>query len=125
MDVKQFLGAFSAMIVRIVITVIVIFLVYKGAVMAYDFGYNVFADIPVSEGEGRTVSVIVSNGQSAKQIGALLEEKGLVKDKNLFWVQEMLSDFHGKIVPGTYELNTAMPVEEMLKVMCNVEEETE
>ena len=122
MDIKQLLGAFSATIFRIVLAVIVIIFVYKAAVTAYDFGFNVFADIPVSEGEGRTVSVVVSNPNNTKELGAVLEQKGLIRDKNVFYIQEKLSDYHGKLEAGTYELNTAMSVEKMLRTMCNMEE---
>lgn len=125
MDIKQLLGAFSATIFRIVVAVIVIIFVYKASVTAYDFGFNVFADIPVSEGEGRTVSVVVSNPGDTKELGAVLEQKGLIRDKNVFYVQERLSDYHGKLASGTYELNTAMSVEDMLRIMCNMEEITE
>lgn len=125
MDVKQLLGAITAMIFKIAIAAIVIIAVFKCAVGAYDFGFQVFADIPVASGEGRTVSVIISENQDTKDIGALLEEKGLIKDKKLFYVQEKLSEYKDMIQPGTYELSTAMSVEKMLEVMCNVEEEEE
>lgn len=125
MDIKQLLGAITAMILKIAIAAVVIIVVFKCAVGAYDFGFQVFADIPVSSGEGRTVSVIISENQDTKDIGALLEEKGLIKDKKLFYVQEKLSEYKDMIQPGTYELSTAMSVEKMLEVMCNVEEEEE
>lgn len=125
MDIKQLLGAITAMILKIAIAAVVIIAVFKCAVGAYDFGFQVFADIPVSAGEGRTVSVIISANQDTKDIGALLEEKGLIKDKKLFYVQEKLSEYKDMIQPGTYELSTAMSVEEMLEVMCNAEEEEE
>ena len=60
MDVKQLLGAVSATIIKIVVAVIIIVSVFRLAVYAYDFGYQVFADMPVSEGEGRIVSVFSS-----------------------------------------------------------------
>lgn len=123
MDVKQLLGAISAMVIKIAIAAVVIIAVFKGAVAAYDFGFQVFADIPIAEGEGRTVSVIISENQDSMDIGALLESKGLIKNKYLFYVQEMLSDYKDMIQPGVYELSTAMSVADMLEVMCNVEEE--
>ena len=123
MDVKQLLGAITAMIARIALAAVVIIVVFKLAVGAYDFGFQVFADIPVDEGDGRTVSVTISENQDSKDIGELLENKGLIRDAKLFYVQEMLSDYKGQIKPGTYELNTAMSVEEMLEVMGGTDEE--
>ena len=51
MNVKQLLGAVTGMIIKIAIAAVVIIFVFKAAVSAYDFGFQLFADIPVSEGE--------------------------------------------------------------------------
>lgn len=123
MNAKQLLGAISAMIIKTALAVVIIVVVFKLAVSAYDFGYQVFADIPVSDGEGRIVSVVVSEGQSSKELAKLLEQKGLINNAYVFYVQERLSDYKDKIQPGVYELSTAMNSEEMLEVLCRVEEE--
>lgn len=123
MDIKQLLGAITAMIARIAIAAVVIIVVFKLAVGAYDFGFQVFADIPKDEGDGRTVSVVISVDQDSKDVGKLLENKGLIDNANVFYVQEMLSEYKDQIKPGTYELNTAMSVEEMLEIMCGQDEE--
>ena len=123
MDIKQLLGAITAMIARIAIAAVVIIVVFKLAVGAYDFGFQVFADIPKDEGDGRTVSVVISADQDSKDVGKLLENKGLIDNANVFYVQEMLSEYKDQIKPGTYELNTAMSVEEMLEIMCGQDEE--
>ncbi|MBO5032752.1 MAG: endolytic transglycosylase MltG [Lachnospiraceae bacterium] len=125
MNIKQLLGAISAMIIKIALAAVIIAVVFKLAVYAYDFGYQVFADTPISEGEGRTVSVVVSEGQSIREVARLLEQKGLVKDANVFYVQERLSDYKDMLKPGTYELSTAMNSEEMLQILCDAEAEQE
>ena len=55
MNVKQLLGAISATIIKVLVAAAIIIVVFRLAVYAYNFGYQVFADEPVSEGEGRTV----------------------------------------------------------------------
>ena len=125
MNAKQLLGAISAMIVRIVVAAAIIAVVYKLAISAYDFGYQIFADVPMSEGSGRTVSVVVSEGQSSKELAKMLEQKGLIKDANVFYIQEQLSDYKDMIKPGTYELSTAMNSEQMLAILCDVQAEQE
>ena len=125
MDVKQLLGAIGAMLVKIVLSAAVISIVFKLAVAAYDFGFNLFADIPMDEGEGRTVSVVISENQDTMDIAKMLEEKGLIRDAKMFFVQEKLSDYKDQTVSGTYELNTAMSIEEMLAVLYDNGEMTE
>lgn len=118
MDTKQLLGAIVATIVKIAVAAAVIVVVFRLAIGAYNFGYSVFADIPISSGEGRTVSVTVSENQDEKELAKMLEQKGLIKDANVFYVHDRLSDYKGKLKAGTYELSTAMTAEEMLAVMC-------
>ena len=125
MNAKQLLAAISAMIARIAVASVIIVVVFKLAISAYDFGYQIFADIPVSVGEGRTVSVVVSEGQSSRELAKLLEQKGLIKDAKVFYIQERLSDYKDMLKPGTYELNTAMNSEQMLETLCGIQEEQE
>lgn len=122
MNIKQLLGAISAMLIQTAAAAAVIVVVFKLAIAAYDFGYQVFADIPVSVGEGTVVSVVVSEQQSSKDLAKALEERGLINYSYVFYIQEQLSDdYRGKIKPGTYELNTAMSSEQMLEILCHVE----
>ncbi len=51
------------------------------------------------------------------EIAKLLEEKKLIKDKNVFRIQYMLSEYKGEIEPGSYVLNTSQTAEEMLRVV--------
>lgn len=125
MDIKQLLGAVGAMLFRIVFWAATIIVVFKLAVWGYDFGFNLFADIPIDQENGRTVHVVISESYDAKMVGKMLEEKGLIRDANMFYIQERLSDYKNQIVAGTYELNTGMSMEEMLAVICNSEGTTE
>lgn len=115
------------MIIKIVVFAFIIMFLYRAAVTAYDYGYRVFAEEPVSEGEGRIISVYVEENDSVSDIGQMLEEKGLIRDGKLFTIQELLSEHHGKIQPGIYDLNTAMTSQEMIAVMSETapEEDTE
>jgi UPF0755 protein len=123
MNGKEFLGAISSTIIKIAIAAAVIMVVFRLAIYAYNFGFQIFADQPVSSGDGRTVSVIVSDGLSDMELSKLLEQKGLVSDANVFFVQLKLSD--DEVVSGAYELNTAMTAAEMLEVMSGGNQEEE
>lgn len=125
MDVKQMVASITETIIKVVAAVFIVMFVYDTAVKAYDYGYRVFAEEPVTIGEGRTISIYVSEEDSVKDIGEDLESKGLIRDANLFFVQELLSAYHGKIQPGIYDLNTSMNSEEMIKIMAAGAEDTE
>ena len=125
MDVKQLVVSIIETVIKIVVAVFVIMFVYDTAVTAYDYGYRVFAEEPLTVGEGRTISIYIREDDSVKDIGETLANKGLIRDANLFVVQELLSEHHGKILPGIYDLNTSMSTEEMMGIMATEPEDAE
>ena len=117
MNINQMILAVLGMIFKVAVAVLVIVVVYKGAITAYDYGYRVFQEPPVAEKPGMDVSVEITMGKSALQIGEILEAKGLIRDAKLFYVQNLLSHYKDKLRAGTYTLNTSMTMEEMMEVM--------
>lgn len=91
----------------------------------YKVGYAVFNQVPVESGKGSTVEVEISEDMSVREIGRQLNNLGLLEESPLvFRLQEAVSDYHGKIKPGTYKLKTNMTAEDMLRVMSGAEEDT-
>ena len=123
MNVKYLKITMLETIVKIVILAAVVVFVFRTSTQAYDFGYRVFADEPMSVSGGRTITVGIAEDASLKEIANMLEEKGLIEDANLFIVQELLSAYHGKILPGIYDLSTDMKAEQMLEILSTSTEE--
>lgn len=123
MNTKKVIQAILSTIVRVAVMVAILVFIYKGAVKAYDFGYRIFEDKPVAEAPGRDVTVSITMGTSVKEIGELLESRGLVKDATIFFFQNQLSSHRNKLAPGTYTLNTSMTVGEMMEIMSDQTEE--
>lgn len=123
MNVKYLIVAVVETIIKVLVIAAVIVFVMRGATKAYDFGYRVFADKPVSVSGGRTITVGIAEDASIKDIAEMLVEKGLIEDANLFVVQELLSAHHGDILPGIYDLSTGMTAQEMLEIMSTPAEE--
>lgn len=119
MDGKQIARSLAAMVIKVAVTVLVIVLIYRLAVTAYTFGFRVFAEKPMTEGEGITVTIVVSEEDDVRSLGQKLYERGLIRDTNLFYFQELLSNYHDQMQPGRHQLNTSMTVEEMLGVLAS------
>lgn len=117
MSGKYLVGAVIETIIKVVVVAAVIMFVFRTSTSAYDFGYRVFADEPVSVTGGRTITVGIAEDADIKDIAEMLQEKGLIEDAKLFVVQELLSAYHGEILPGIYDLSTSMTAEQMLAVM--------
>jgi UPF0755 protein len=114
-------------VIRISGVVIVILLLYKLIFWSYDFGYRIFSDEPMEAGIGRTISVAIVDGKSVKEVGELLENKGLIRNSTLFVFQEKFSEYEGLMKPGVYELSTSMTPQEIIEYMATeqIEEEEE
>ncbi|WP_051204511.1 endolytic transglycosylase MltG [Butyrivibrio sp. VCD2006] len=110
------LGILDA-IVKILLVIVAVMLISKYASEAYSYGYNIYNQVPASKYDTRTVSVSITDSMSVGDIAELLENRGLIKNSKLFWLQERFSEYHGMIAPGTYELSPSMTPDEIIGVM--------
>ena len=117
MKISSLISGIINFIIRAVIVVFVIYAIKQLCIKAYDYGYRIYSEPPMAEGEGIDVVVNIPMGSSVRDIGEILKDNGLIRDEKLFYMQELLSDYHGKTEPGTYTLNTSMTAEEMLAKM--------
>lgn len=121
-NTREIIVSVFSVAIKIIIVVIAAMLIFKYAMTAYDYGYRIFSEKPMGSGEGWAVEITITSDMKVKEIGELLESKGLIRDCVLFKFQERLSENHGKIVAGTYELNTNMTTEQMISIMSGVDE---
>lgn len=104
--------------------VLVVCGLYQIGLKCYDFGYLVYTEPAVSQGKGTEQIVQITEDMETKELADLLEEKGLVRDARLFYLQAKLSKF--ALVPGVYKVSTSMTARELMVAMTPVaEEETE
>lgn len=125
-NIKEIIGSIFSTAVKIVVGFIIVMFIRKYSVLAYNYGYRIFTEPPVTlTGDGTNITVTVGEDSSALDIGNNLESKGLIRDGKLFFIQELISGHHGEILPGKYELNTTMTADEMILVMAGIEQDEE
>ena len=107
----------AGLIIRFAVLAVIIAFAYHFAIAAYDFGYRVFAEPPMSSEPGVDISVAITDDMGTMDVGKLLQEQGLIADAKLFYVQEKMSEYKDMIRPGIYVLNTSMTAEEMLAII--------
>ena len=122
MDVKKVLGTVLATIIRIIIAVTVLFFLYNATIQTYNFGYDVFADIPYSLAPGTDIQVTITETMDNRAIAEYFENVGLVKDWKLFYTQMLFSEYKETIHPGIYDLNNSMTSSQMLEIIGAVDE---
>lgn len=119
MKAKSLIFAVFDMIVKILLVAVAVMLITKGAMTAYDYGYRIFDEKPMALGQGTEMTVVIPPGMSSEEMGVLLQSKGLIRDAKLFRLQYMFSEYKDDIKPGTFKLNTAMTVEQMMEAMTH------
>ena len=124
MDLNKFLFRFISVAFKVMIALFVIAATVKLGGIGYDFGYRVFTESAIDKEPGKDVLVQVREDTSARELGKTLEEKGLVRDGNLFFLQLKLSAYSKRILPGVYTLNTSMTAKDMMVVMSTEESES-
>ncbi len=77
----------------------------------------------MSPGEGQEVTVVIKEDTSLYKIAKTLQKKGLVKSATVFYVQERLSTYHGKLQAGTYLLSTAYTPNRIMGILAGDDEQ--
>ena len=124
MNTKQMITAVGGMLLKVLVAILVIVGVYKGATIGYEYGYRIFQEPAMTESPGVDIQVDITMGKTALEIGEVLEQHGLVRDKYIFYVQNLLSNYKDELQPGSYVLNTSMTAQEMMEIM-SADDDTE
>ena len=103
---------------RIALYVCVVVLIIWIGKSTYQFGYDVFNQQAMSPGEGQEVTVVIKQDASVYKSAKTLESKGLVENAFVFYVQEKLSNYNGKLRPGTYLLSTAYTPNRIMGILA-------
>ena len=125
MKPKKLLIQIGTMLLKIAALILAAFVLYKVAGLMYNYGFRIIAEEAVDRKPGIDVNVAIVEGKSVKEIGKLLEEKGLIKSGSLFVWQVKFSEYADDLKPGQYTLNTSMTPYEMMAVMAAEEEDEE
>lgn len=125
MKSRNLMTAVFGAILKVVIAVAAAFVIYRGAVLCYNYGYRIFTEPAMTAGEGKTVSITLTEDMSALDVGEMMKNKGLTRDSKLFALQYLLSEYKEDIRPGTYEVSTSMTAEEIMAAMVPAVQEGE
>ncbi len=123
MGVNKPMVRFIRIAFSLLVVLIVVYIGVRLCVTSYDFGYRVFTEDAMDSGEGEDVLLQIKEGMSGYDIGVALEEKGLVRNARLFWLQLLLFEYSDSMAPGVYTLNTSMSPKEIMVAIAEAAEE--
>ena len=97
---------------RLILYALILFVLFRGSILSYQFGYSIFYASPMSPPPGQDVDVIIPAGTDSSGAAKLLRSKGLIGNELAFIIQARLFNF--SITPGEYLLNTSLDSREIL-----------
>ncbi len=105
-------------IISLLLLVLIVMLIIGLGRSAYRFGYSIFHQEAVSPPPGDRITVEIPQNATPGEIATILNNAGLITDRNLSLVQARLSPYHGKTGSGRFRLSTAQTTDEMLAVLA-------
>lgn len=109
----------------LLVNVIIVFFVIKLFVYSFNFAYSVFGDVCKSPGDKEFVVVEVPADSSILQIGEALEKAEIIDDKLVFFAKVKVKGYSDKIRSGKFGLSPSMTYDEILDVLCGINDEKE
>ncbi len=101
--------------IGILLGILVVCGLYRIGIGCYEFGYRVYTEPAVSETDDTPVLVQITDTTDAKDLAKLLEEKHLIRDDRLFYLQEKLYGYSP--VAGIYKVSATMTPAELMAAM--------
>lgn len=122
---RSIAGGAVGTVFNIVLVVVAAMFIYRFSISAYQYGIRIFGEPAVSEAPGKEVVVTITDGKDFDGIAEILYDNGLIRDKTLFKIQELLSNYtEDGFKEGEYTLSTAMTPEELMDTMAGSGEDS-
>lgn len=90
------------------------FLILTAFILLGYFQYRSYIQSPIDKNDTENVSFQIKKGQTAKEIGKNLEEKGLIKSSWAFYLYTKTNQLGEGILAGRFLLNRSMNVPEII-----------
>jgi UPF0755 protein len=92
-------------------------LIFGGVYFAWTTVTDIFQ--PVNTDQGKTVAIVVQNGDTALQIADELQAKGLIRNALAFRIWARIKGLDTHLRAGTYNLNTSLTIDAIIGQLLN------
>ncbi len=121
--VLSIFGVVIHIFLNIIFYMVIVYMVIKASNYAYDFAYQVFGSVSVTQNSGYTAKVTIGKGESTMEVAKILDAKKLIKNKYSFYLRAKLTKQN--ILPGTYKVSSDMDYDQIFKVITTPTKSTE
>lgn len=113
----------SGFMLSLFINIVILLFIIRMFSYSFNFAYSVFGDV-AKDPAGREYAVIeIPADSSTLQIGKALEDNEIIEDKYVFWAKVRIKNLGGKIKAGKYGLSSSMTYEEIINLICGINED--
>lgn len=106
----------------LLVNIIIVYLVIKVFAFSFDFTYSIFGNVSKDPTSKEYVVIDIPADSSVKEISQALEDGGVIDNKYAFMVKVKIKEYGSKIIPGKYGLSPSMTYQEILDIICNIQE---
>lgn len=102
-------------VLNIIFYLLVVMIVIKVCTFTYDFSYQLFGDVSVTQTAEIDREFVINKGESTMSVASKLEKNHLIVDRYSFYVRTKITDQN--ILPGIYKLNSSMNYDDILEII--------
>lgn len=120
--VNKSLKSTTGYAVSLLINLIILLALVKLFSYSFNFAYKVFGDARYKPGSKEMVTFTVEADSTSMEIGKGLTDAGVIDDKYVFVAKVKVKGYGKKICAGHYRLSPSMSMDEILKIICRIED---
>ena len=114
-EINRITGAIIGISGRLIVCALVVLLLYEGVTKGYEFGHSIFFSPGMEAAPGTDKTFRLTGEESVREVGRLLEEAGLIRDRNAFSIQAFCYEY--EVQAGEFKLNTSMTSKEIISAL--------
>lgn len=115
MNLKKTAKTIMGISIKAIVYIAIVIIIYEIAIWSFGVGEKVFSESGYQEEPGKNISVTISSSMSKMEVAELLEDKGIVENRWIFYIQSVL--YEADYEDGKYKLNTSYSPEDLVKRM--------
>ncbi len=117
MNLKNASKGILSVSIKMIVYIVIIVCTYELAMFGFGVGEKIFTDEGYKEEPGKNISVTVTDDMSSMEVANLLEDKGIIENKYIFYIQSFL--YEAEFKQGKYKLNTSSSPEDIVKTLSS------
>lgn len=102
-------------VLKIIIIVLLVIVLIRGATYIHDTAYLVFSDKPNITSEKKEYTINIESGMDVDRVAEILEINGIIRDKTVFKIQAKLAKLSKTMQTGSHKLNSFMSAEDIME----------